>query len=354
MRATAGLAGMFLFCSVAVAQEAVIVGAVKDQTGAVIPGVTITATNPNTGMTRTAMTNETGNYSGPHLPVGTYAIKAELAGFKTQVAEKVKLDVQQTARVDFTLEIGQVADQVTVTGVAPLLQTDDSQVGTVVENRKVVDLPLNGRNFTQLNLLVAGVVESTPGSTASRHLAGDRGTGVAFSVHGQRSNFNGFLIDGIQGKEYQHETNSVSPSIDAIQEFRVQTSNYDAEFGTEAGGQVNLVIKSGSNELHGTAFEFHRNDNLDAKNFFAPARPEFKRNQFGGSLGGPVVRDRLFFLGSYEVNRLRDTLTQRALVPDAKLRAGDFSDLLGGGIQLRDPSTGAPFPGNVIPPSRFT
>src|SRR5207247_8935849 len=141
-----------------------------------------------------------------------------------------------------------------------------------------------------------------------------------------------------QGKEYQHETNSVSPSIDAIQEFSVQTSNYDAEFGTEAGGQVNLVIKSGSNELHGTAFEFHRNDNLDAKNFFAPARPEFKRTQFGGSLGGPVLGDKLFFFGSYEVSRLRDTLTQRAPVPDAKLRAGACPGLLASGFHLRAPS----------------
>ena len=287
--------GTFVF-----AQEATVIGTVRDQTQAVTPGVAITAVNVNTALTRDVLTNDAGNYTVPNLPVGTYRITAELPGFSTQVAENIKLDVQQTVRIDFQLQVGQVTQEVTVTGIGEQLQTDDAQVSTVIENKQIIDLPLNGRNFTQLNLLVAGVVESTPGAEVQTFLDG-RGAGVGFSVHGQRSAYNNYLLDGATVKENQSQTNSVSPSIDAIQEFRVQTSNYDSEFGSEAGGQINIVTKSGTNQWHGTAYEFHRNDNLDAKNFFAPEKPEFKRNQFGATLGGPVVRDEFFILEAMKV-----------------------------------------------------
>lgn len=339
--------GTFVF-----AQEATVIGTVRDQTQAVTPGVAITAVNVNTALTRDVLTNDAGNYTVPNLPVGTYRITAELPGFSTQVAENIKLDVQQTVRIDFQLQVGQVTQEVSVTGIGEQLQTDDVQVSTVIENKLIIDLPLNGRNFTQLNLLVAGVVESTPGAEVQTFLDG-RGAGVGFSVHGQRSAYNNYLLDGVTVKENQSQTNSVSPSIDAIQEFRVQTSNYDSEFGSEAGGQINIVTKSGTNEWHGTVYNFHRNDNLDAKNFFAPEKPEFKRNQFGATLGGPVVRDEFFIFGSYEGARILASLTQQTTVPDAKMRAGDFSDLLAQGIFIQDPLTGVLFPGNIIPPGRL-
>src|SRR5919106_5387449 len=332
-------------------QNASIVGTVRDPSGGVMPGTKVTATSAETGLARVMLTNAEGNYVLASLGVGTYTVSAELPGFKTQVVEKVKLDVNQTVRVDFVLEVGELAERVVVAGIPRLLQTDDAQLGTLIENAKVLNLPLNGRNFTQLSMLVAGAVES-PGNAAGTHLA-SRGAGLGFSVHGQRSNYNGFMLDGAVVKEYQHESPAFSPSIDALQEFRVETSNYSAEFGAEAGAHVNMVIKSGTNEFHGTAHEFHRNDALSARNFFASEKPDFERNQFGGTLGGPVVKNKLFFFGSYEGARIGSGLTLNGRVPEAKARAGDFSDLLARDVQIIDPLSGQPFPGNAIPPDRI-
>jgi hypothetical protein len=333
-------------------QNASIVGTVRDSSGGVMPGTKVTATSAETGLARVMLTNAEGNYVLASLGVGTYTVSAELPGFKTQVVEKVKLDVNQTVRVDLVLEVGELAERVVVAGISRLLQTDDAQLGTLIENTKVLNLPLNGRNFTQLSVLVAGAVESR-GNAAGDHLGGDRGAGLGFSVHGQRSNYNGFMLDGAVVKEYQHESPAFSPSIDALQEFRVETSNYSAEFGAEAGAHVNMVIKSGTNELHGTLYEFHRNDALSARNFFASDTPDFQRNQFGGTLGAPVVRNKLFFFGSYEGARIGSGLTFNGRVPDGRTRAGDFSDLLPKDIQIIDPLTGQPFPDNVIPPDRI-
>jgi hypothetical protein len=340
--------GLCIGAALAQEEASSVVGTVTDQSGALVAGAKVTATNVGTGLTRTVTTSSTGEYVIPNVPVGTYKITAEMNGFKLGIAPAVILDVQRAARVDFSLELGEVTQEVNVTSVASLLQTHDSQVGTLVENRRIVDLPLNGRNFTQLNLLVPGVVEGVPGDYEETYSLDTRGSGVSFSVNGQSTSYNEYLLDGVPIKEVQHEGPALSPSVDALQEFRVQTSNYDAQFETEAGGQINMVTKSGTNQFHGDAYEFVRNDAVDARNFFSTSTPELRRNQFGGTLGGPIKKDNTFFFASYEGTRIREGVTQVGLVPNATERTGDFSDLLAQGIQIMNPYTGQPYTGNQI------
>jgi hypothetical protein len=283
-------------------------------------------------------------------------VTAEAAGFKKLVAN-VRVEVNQVARVDLRLELGALTEQVDVTAAPPTLQTADSQMGGVVESKAISDLPLNGRNFTQLMVLMAGATEGSQGDTTQGHY-NERAGGVSFSVNGQRSDYNEFLIDGFDAKEVQHGTNSIEPIIDALQEFRVQTSNYSAEFGLQAGGQINAVIKSGTNGFHGTLWEFIRNNDLDANNFFNNLTgvpiAGFHRNQFGAAAGGPVLlpkyngRNRTFIFGAYEGTRIVKGITQLTTVPTPAQRSGNF-----GSTVVTDPLTGAPFPGNVIPANRI-
>ncbi len=277
----------------------------------------------------------------------------EKDGFKFGVVSGLHLDVQVVSRVNFTLELGAMSEQVSVTAETPMLQTTGSQVGTVVDNKRLVELPLNGRNFTQLALLVPGTVQSNGDYVATYSLA-TRGTGVSFITNGQSSNDNQYLLDGVPVKEVQHEGPAFSPSIESLQEFQVQTSNYGLEFSGEGGAQLNMVSKTGTNAFHGAVFEFLRNDKSDARNFFAPSKPPLRRNQFGGTFGGPIQKDKTFFFGSFEGQRIRKGYTQTGLVPDSKTREGDFSDLLGKGFIITDPLTGQPFPGNVIPKQRLS
>jgi hypothetical protein len=221
-----------------------------------------------------------------------------------------------------------------------------------VENTTIVGLPLNGRNFTQLNLLIPGVAPGSSNNIVTRNGYGARASGVSFSVNGQRSTNDSFILDGINFDEPEIGADAFSPSIDAIQEFRVQTSNFSAEFGAMAGGQINMVTKSGSNDLHGGLYEFVRNDVFDARNYFAgTVKPPLKRNQFGGTIGGRIIRDKLYYFGSYEGTRLSTGITQTGLVPTAAQASGDMSSLLAKGIQLKNPYTGAPVPGDIIPAS---
>ena len=347
MRRIVSILALCLACGVTHAQDmGGIVGTIADQNGAVVSGAKVTVTNVGTGQTRIVTSSSTGAYSVPNLSVGMYNLTAEQTGFKRALASNIKVDVQQILRLDFNLQVGAANEEITVTSAAPLLQAQDSQISTLVENKRVEELPLNGRNFTQLALLVPGVTEGTLGSYVSTFGLGPRGTGVAFSVNGQQSSYNQFLIDGVPAKENQHESNSLSPSIDAIQEFRVQTSNYSAEQGTEAGAQINLVTKSGTNHYHGTLYEFLRNDVFDGSNSFSGGvKPELRQNQFGATLGGPIRKDKTFFFGSYEGTRIRKGFTQIALVPNQLERTGNFSDI---SEQLTDPVTHAPIVGNII------
>ena len=290
--------------------------------------------------------------------MGTYTVTAEAPGFKKTVVPDVHAEVAQVVRLDLTLELGALSEHVEVSATPSPLQVADSQIGGVVENKAVADLLLNGRSYTQLMVLMAGVTEGPQGARAGGAYARKAG-GLAVNVNGQRAMANSFLIDGMLAKEVQHSSTSLEPIIDALAEFRVQTSNYTAEFGTEAGGQINAVIKSGTNALHGSLWNFFRHDKLDGNNFFinraATARPAFRRNQFGAAAGGPVLlpgyngRNRTFIFGAYEGTRIRKGITQLTTVPDATLRTGNLSSL----GRVTDPFSGLPFPDNTIPASRI-
>ena len=312
-----------------------IVGLVRDSSGAVVTGAKVTVTDVDHGQNFSATTNESGEYVASPLRVGRWLVTVEHAGFKKTVSSPVEINVQDRVAVNITLQVGQVNEQVVVTGAAPLLQTETSELGQVVDSKRVANLPLNGRNFAQLALLSAGTAPSEPG-------ARDEG-GFGFSANGARSLQNNFLLDGIDNNsnlpDLLNETNFViQPPVDALQEFKVESNAYSAEFGRGNGAIINAVIKSGTNGLHGSLWEFLRNDKLDGRNYFddpTQATPPYKQNQFGGTFGGPVViphlydgRNRTFFFVDYEGLRIRQAQTQTALVPSQAERGGDFTEIL--------------------------
>lgn len=335
------------------ASEGDILGTVRDQSGAVLPGVAITVIHEGTGATRSVLTGATGEYVAPLLPPAVYSIAAELKGFKKQIRSGVVLHVDDKLRVDFTLAVGEVSETLTVTEAVPLIATDTSTLGEVVDTKKVVDLPLNGRSVLQLNLLAPGVVPPAQGSQLATQ-------GGSINVNGAREASNTFLLDGIDNDDLSINIFIIPISVEAVQEFKVHTGLSSAEFGRTAGAQVNVAIKSGTNHFHGNFFEFLRNSALDAKNFFDdPARkiPPFRQNQFGGIFGGPILiphlyngRDRSFFFLNYEGIRIRDSVTRRATVPSPAWVRGDFSSLP---TPIRNPLTQQPFEGNRIPPGQI-
>ncbi|MEW6212978.1 MAG: TonB-dependent receptor [Acidobacteriota bacterium] len=334
------------------ADTGAIIGVVRDSQSAVIHGVRITTINTRTNQSRTVITDDEGNYRVLLLPVGEYRIAAEAVGFKRTIQEKVVIEINQTIRADFSLGIGEITEEAVVSTEAPLMQSETATVGTVINNRRVVDLPLNGRDFLQLNLLVAGAVPGAEGSQLATQ-------GGAINVNGARESSNNFLLDGIDNNDLVINQFVVSPSIDAIQEFQLQSSTYSSEFGRSGGAQINVAIKSGTNSFHGSAYEFIRNASLDAKNFFDPPDqkiPKFQRNQFGGTIGGPIRRNHTFFFFNYEGTRIRQAITRLARVPTVAEKSGDFSqtDLNGDGRVdaddvLINPATGNPYAGNRIP-----
>ncbi len=265
-------------------------GQVRDSTGAAIPAVQVTATNVATNVGRTAITNDAGLYTFPAMVPGVYSLKAEKTGFKATVKSGVEIQVQQSARIDFDLQVGQLNESVEVSAAAQLLSTEDATVGTVIDNRRIVELPLNGRNYLQLVSLAPNVSYGfgTAGQADGRQ-GGDRAS-QNISVGGGRSEFNYFTLDGVDNTDPNFNTYVIQPSIDAVQEFKVQTGIYPAEFGHEAT-QINVSTKPGTNNFHGTLYEFLRNDALDAANYSFTAvrntKYPFKWNQYGGTLGGP-------------------------------------------------------------------
>jgi len=319
-----------------------ILGTVKDQSGAVLPGVGITVLNLSTNQNRTAVTNERGDYNVPQIPIGQYSVTAELPGFKTEVRSRIEIQVDQRARIDFTLEVGQVSDKVLVTAEASLVQANDASVGTVVDNVQIQQLPLNSRDFEKLAYITPGV--SPPQSGSSLSFRG------GISIAGTNERGNNFTLDGTSNTTYNVFTYVYKPSVDEIQEFKVQPNAYDAEAGRGEGGQVTVTTKSGTNAFHGGVFEFLRNDAMDARNFFDVQKPPFKRNQFGGNIGGPIQKDKTFFFFNLEELKLRQHPTRTATVPTLAMRNGDFS---GTGIIIKDPLTGQPFQGDFIPQDRL-
>ncbi len=339
-----------------------ITGLVTDASGGVLVGASVTVTNPQTAFTRTENTNDSGLYTFPNLLPGLFDIRVTAPGFQTSVRNGVELQVQQVARLDFQLKVGSVTEAVEVSGGAPLLTTENATVGTVIDNQRIVELPLNGRNFIQLVALSPNVNASfADGGAATSRQGGDRAS-QNFSVAGQRREFNYYTLDGIVNTDVDFNTYSFLPSIDALQEFKVQTGVYSAEFGHEAA-QVNVSTRSGTNHDHGTVFDFLRNNAVDARPFgftrAVPVSAPFKWNQFGFTLGGPVQipklfngKDKLFFMSNYEGFRLRNQTQVVYSTPPQAMRNGDFS--LSGTV-IKDPRNNfAPFQGNMIPSDRFS
>lgn len=319
---------LLLFASIALFGQkdtASIVGTAFDSSGAAVPGAAVVATNLDTNFQYHAVTNHSGEYVLSPVQIGRYQVQVQAKGFKTVVNAPFELQVQQRARIDVHLSPGSVQEQVTVTSTVPVLETETSSRGQLISHRDMIGLPLNGRNPVQLAQLTAGVAPSEPGARDA--------AGYGFSSNGSRSLDNNFLLDGIDDNSNLPDllngaNYAVMPSVDALQEFRVQTDDYSAEFGRSTGAVVNATLKSGTNRFHGDLYEFLRNDKLDARNFFDVVKPEYRQNQFGATLGGPIRHDRLFFFGDYEGLRIRQGETRTSLVPTAAQRGGDFSSQL--------------------------
>jgi Carboxypeptidase regulatory-like domain len=364
MRATFVLGAMFALSFRAFAQTGgQVTGLVIDPSGSVIVGATVTITNSQTNVARKTTTNSAGYYAFPALQPDVYSVKAEMPGFKGEVREGVELQVEQIARIDFRLQLGAAAQTVEVSGGAPLLTTESATVGTVIDNNRIVNLPLNGRSFTQLIALSPNVAYNSVanGGQATARQGGDRTTQEIF-VAGARREYLNFTLDGVQNTDPGFNTYAVLPSIDALQEFKVQAGVYPAEFG-HLQVQVNVSTLSGTNQLHGTIFDFLRNNYADARPYafttVVPISPPFRWNQFGYTLGGPVRipklfngQNKLFFMSNYEGFRMaQQSQTVYSTFPSA-FTTGNFSSVLASHI-ITDPTTGLPFPGNIIPSNRL-
>jgi outer membrane receptor protein involved in Fe transport len=332
-----------------------ITGVITDQTGAVMPGVTVEATNTATGQVRNTVSGADGFYTLPLLQPGRYNVKATLAGFKPVVREAIDVSVGDTSRADIKLSVGGLEESVTVSADTPLVETSHSTLGITIDQQKVVELPLNGRNFTQLGTLIPGVVAPPGGLGGAAGDATPGGFGAAtagFNVNGMRNQSNNFLLDGASNNDTFNTGFVMRPPPDAIQEFKIQTHSYSAEFGRNAGSVVNVVTRGGTNQIHGAAWEFNRDDKFQARNFFAPvdqAKPKLKQNQFGGSLGGPIMKSKFFGFGYYEGYRNTRGNTSNVVVLTDAQRAGNF-----GSTTIRDPQTGVAFQNNTIPADRIS
>ena len=317
-----------LFCTLAFTAAAqtngTITGDIKDQNGAVLVGVKVTAINPETGLSRTTTSEDEGRFVFPGLPVGLYSLHAEFQGFDPLDFPNVNLTVNDTTHVDLVMRITVQAEVIVNPGAEALVNTQTSELSYLVTEQAIRDLPLNGRNYTDLAFLQPGVIPYAhrDGGSVVAH-------GLAMSINGQDPRSNVYLLDGTPQNDFTNGPAGSAAStvlgVETIREFRVESNSYGAEFGRNSGGQINVVSKSGTNDYHGSLYLFHRNDNFDARNFFDRLRkPEFKRNQFGGSVGGPIKKDKTFFFVGYE--SLRENLGQTisTVVPDLAARSGNI------------------------------
>jgi hypothetical protein len=365
---------LFLFISFALASSwaqdtGEITGRIVDASGGVAPGATVEIRNVNTNAKWSVVTNTDGYYTQALLPPDDYQVTVRLAGFKQEL-RNVRLEVEQVSRLDFKLQVGAVSETIEVFASTPMLESSNAAVGQVVETQAISDLPLNGRNYLDLAKLTIGVVE--PSGNDQPGQAGDRAkNGGSFVANGTRSDMNNFILDGIDNNakipDLSNSSNVViQPSVDALMEFKVETNVYSAEYGHSAGAVVNATIRSGTNKLHGSLFEFIRNDKVDGRNFFLPATdptPELRRNQYGATMGGPIRKNNTFLFGSWQGTRqnsgastIVETLASQAF------RSGDYSSIK---TAINDPTltvpnasgsgyTKFPFPGNIIPQSRIS
>ena len=273
-------------------------GYVTDPSGAVIPAATVTATSESTGVVATRQTNSQGLYFIPDLLPGYYTIKAEAQGFKSYVNTHVEVTVGYVQRIDFKLEVGKISQEITVESQASAVNTEEGHLSDLVSGQQATNLPLNGRDIYQLMQLIPGAVNST--NVDMENTEG----GIQTNVNGTRANFNGFLLDGVPNKGLSGGSDA-QPAPDFVQEFRIMTNNFSAEYGSSAGSMTDVSIKSGTNQFHGDGWEFFRNDKLNARNFFTDTKPEWRQNQFGATLGGPILKGKLFFFAGYEGERFR-------------------------------------------------
>lgn len=338
-------------------------GTVTDQTGGAVPGARIRATNAGTGVWLEAVTNASGEYVVPNVPPGVYNLKVTLTGFETLETRGVTLLVNQNATIDLTLKPGSVTQEVTVSAQAQLANTTDATVGTVIGTEPIAQLPLNGRQFTQLTLLTPGVAPQGSGQQGFFEIHSDYGA-ISPAVNGSRPEMNNFTIDGVEDNELFFDFPAINPPPDALREFNVQTNMSSGQYGRAAGANVNIVTQSGGNQFHGAAWEFLRNTDLDARNFFNPTVSTFHQNQFGGTIGGPIIKNKIWGFGWYEGFRKTLGSTILQVIPTSAQLGGNLST----SPPLFDPSTTrqtgtdsqgnpifsrTPFPGNQIPSSRL-
>jgi hypothetical protein len=339
-------------------------GTVSDASGAVVVGATVTVTNTATNMQRMVQTNGAGTYDISSLPPGAYNVKVEMTGFSAQVRSNIELQVAQVARIDVGLQLGNVSEVVEVSGGGPaMLETENTAVGTVIEDKRIEELPLNGRNFLQLSTLAPGATTAQPQNSVVIMREGGSRAQFTLSIGGQRLFYNHYTLDGLENTDPNFQTYMILPSVDALEEFKVESGIFPAEYGHNII-QINVTTKSGSNQFHGAAFEFLRNSAFDAKNYFDKASlpiPGFRRNQFGGTLGGRIIKDKLFFFANYEGLRQMQGQSLTATLPSTTWLQGNFS---GTPTVVYDPlsrvlnangsvASSTPFPGNVIPANRI-
>ncbi|MFL6450371.1 MAG: TonB-dependent receptor domain-containing protein [Bryobacteraceae bacterium] len=331
-------------------------GQVNDATGAAVPNAAVKVTEQGTGIVTSKQTASDGYFTVALLKPGIYSIEVSASGFSTAVRKDVTLQIQQVIQEDFTLQVGNIQQQVTVEGGAPLLNTESTELGSVLTEHSTQQLPLNGRNFSQLALLVPG---TNPGPVGGIRTQGNgnetQRAGAEIVASGSRGSFNTFMVDGLDDRDQSVGTVKVFPNLESIGEFKVQVGNYSAEFAS-GGAVVNVITRSGANEFHGSAFEFLRNNAFDARQFFDAAKPQFQQNQFGGALGGPIKRNKTFFFGDYQGLRIHSASTSLITEPTAAMRAGNFA----GVATLYDPTTYNSttntrqlFAGNLIPGNRI-
>src|SRR5215469_15628550 len=304
-------------------------GTVLDSSAAAVPNATVTLRNLDTGLVRDVKTNASGAYEFLSVPVGeNYAVQVEAAGFKKTAQTGIKLDVNQKYRADFTLKVGSIQETVSVSANATQVDTSSTQLGDVISDKKMTSMPLNGRSYIDLMGLQAGVVPVSSDAAVNDRPVSGNGNSGQMSVNGQRESANSFLVNGGDVEESVNNGASIVPTLDSIQEFRLLTSSFNAEYGRFSGAIVNVVTKSGTNDYHGSAYEFLRNEDFDSRGYFDPTRGELKRNQFGGTMGMPVIKNKLFFFGDYQGTREVAGVSSGLIpVPSMAERGGDFSDL---------------------------
>ena len=323
-----------------------IVGTVTDPAGGLLANAKVTVENVDTELKRTTQTDRSGSFEITLLPIGHYRVTAEMTGFKIATVPEITLAEGDRPNLDLRMELGQLEQSVKVLAQTPALQTETSSLGTLFDQQAIEDLPLNGRNFMQLAQLSAGANAGAANALASGNRPDDRRSTSNVTVNGQMSYSNNFSIDGLDDNERYIGTLIIKPSVDALAEFKVSTNTYPAELSRTSGGVIEMITKSGTDSFHGSLYEFFRNQDVDAKNFFAGPgpNPDYKQNQFGGSIGGPIKKGKTFFFGDYEGARLLQGITYTSSVPALAIRQGNFSGI----ANIFNPITRTPFSNNQI------